>query len=663
MITMVLTNQNAYDILGLLPGADINTIATKYKQLAIQWHPEKHKYTTESEQKFKQVTLAFKRLTSSEFSQDINMTECLSIFQQIVFNRSATNGTKYNYSDSSENSDDDDDDDSDYSDDELPQNKDLSRKHSENGLKELTEEEREKRKAEKRRAKKKRQRERKRLEKELKSNISHKNKHDKKGLLLQEKSSKPGDSSSEDETLFDPNSAFFTKVVSKKKKIAISGDQTQPGKKEKSQDKKSDDEVEEFVDPKVLRSRQLAIRGNEMAQVDEYTAAIQLFTEAISLDPSDFRFFGNRSYCFDRTEQFDKALRDAEKAIKLDKDWPKGYFRRGRALAGLKRFGEAEKSFMQVLKLDKSCEDAVAELLRVRTHQLMDMGFSKSQSEAAIKKHGSVQAALDSLLAGVGDNTLYISDDEDEGFNVHRPAPIPPPTTNPADVKMDPTNPEGLTALWVGNVLPSVTEKRLNQLFSKFGQVTSVRPLPEKFCAFINFKTKEAAGRAMHQLQGTEVDGQKLLIKFPDNPLTNGTGNITIRKNVTNVATVATKQGVRNTPKQSGPVNGDECYFWRTTGCTFGSDCKWQHYPKSVFLSFHEIYTAVNHHKKKKGKCTIICLEKSFFFLYYKILSNINYFNIMFVYFICCIKKYIYIVITKKYKDTQREKLRFTGFF
>jgi len=30
------------------------------------------------------------------------------------------------------------------------------------------------------------------------------------------------------------------------------------------------------------------------------------------------------------------------------------------------------------------------------------MGFTRPQSEAAIKRYGTVQAALDSLLAGVG---------------------------------------------------------------------------------------------------------------------------------------------------------------------------------------------------------------------------------------------------------------------
>ena len=127
-----------------------------------------------------------------------------------------------------------------------------------------------------------------------------------------------------------------------------------------------------------------------MANLGNYQAAIDLFTQAINLDAKDFRFvcllvcllaclfacsltclcvcffapkhirveksillaleksshfsfvlflcrfFGNRSYCYDRMGQYEKALQDADVAISLAPDWPKGYFRRGRALAGLK---------------------------------------------------------------------------------------------------------------------------------------------------------------------------------------------------------------------------------------------------------------------------------------------------------------------------------------
>lgn len=41
----------------------------------------------------------------------------------------------------------------------------------------------------------------------------------------------------------------------------------------------------------------------------------------------------------------------------------------------------------------------------------------------------------------------------------------------------------------------------LTSVFIRYGSVTSVRTLPEKFCAFVNFKTKEAAGKAMQCLQ------------------------------------------------------------------------------------------------------------------------------------------------------------------
>lgn len=37
--------------------------------------------------------------------------------------------------------------------------------------------------------------------------------------------------------------------------------------------------------------------------------------------------------------------------------------------------------------------------------------------------------------------------------------------------------------------------------FCRYGHVSSVRCLPEKYCAFVNFKSKEAAGKAMNALQ------------------------------------------------------------------------------------------------------------------------------------------------------------------
>ena len=65
-------------------------------------------------------------------------------------------------------------------------------------------------------------------------------------------------------------------------------------------------------------------------------------------------------------------------------------------------YPDAEQAFMQVLKLDKNCEDAMHELIRVRTCQLTEMGFTPEQASRALQQFGSVQLALDSLLAGFG---------------------------------------------------------------------------------------------------------------------------------------------------------------------------------------------------------------------------------------------------------------------
>ncbi|XP_056004888.1 uncharacterized protein LOC125657853 isoform X2 [Ostrea edulis] len=621
---MGFSRSEAYDILELPIGADLDSVRTSYKRLALKWHPEKHSQSPYSMKKFQEISKAYKKLMEDD-SEDMTLERMMQLFKEVFFSQ---NLNTYNGSGDESSSDDYEDEDDIDSDEEQYSNlypdrfriKDTkkSKAGSESHFKRLTvdeinrnaeelitEEEKEKRRLEKRKAKKKRRREKKKLEKQKEQTKVEVNGQTKTKDTINtdiqigykvKREKKHCNSSSSDDAVsgFDPNSAFFTKVINKKKKATTGSDST--GKRARS--KHGSDDESEDLDPVVLRSRQLAIKGNEMAQLGHYIAAIELFSEAIKLDPNDFRFFGNRSYCFDRENQYDRALKDAEKAILLQKDWPKGYFRKGRALAGLRMFSEAEDAFTQVLKLDKNCDDAVQELLRVRIRQITEMGFSRSQAEEAIKKHSTVQAALDSLLAGVAENALggevYVSDDE-LGFMTPS---SPKSQTQNTDSKMDPRNPEGLTALWVGNVLPDkVDDKKLLKIFSRYGPVTSVRTLPEKFCAFVNFKTKEAAGKAMQCLQGAECGGQKLLIKFPDNPIVNS-GTLTIRKTVSTpqqrqtyvgkavVAQYQNSTTMNNTsetmdPKNTGPVNGDECYFWRTTGCSFGDKCRNKHLPSS----------------------------------------------------------------------------------
>ena len=97
-----------------------------------------------------------------------------------------------------------------------------------------------------------------------------------------------------------------------------------------------DDQLDQNMLSIKLKVKSLAIKGNELAKQSEFEKAIEKFTEAIKYDYSDHRLFGNRSYCYDKIGMYPEALNDAEKAIFLEPMWPKGYFRKGRALFGLR---------------------------------------------------------------------------------------------------------------------------------------------------------------------------------------------------------------------------------------------------------------------------------------------------------------------------------------
>jgi curved DNA-binding protein CbpA len=258
------------------------------------------------------------------------------------------------------------------------------------------------------------------------------------------------------------------------------------------------DQQNENSHPLLLKSQQIASRGNELARLHHYNAAVDLFTEAIRLYRDDHRYYANRSFCYDHLQQYDRALKDAVTCIKLSPTWAKGYFRKGRALIGLLQFSDAEIAFQEVLKLDKQCVDAEHELVRIRVQQLVDMGFSNKQSEVAIKKHGNVQQALDSLLSG--QITLVQSDRTTPQANGAGPNAVT----------------DQMSTLWIGNLNTSkVTKEDLSNLFSQYGGVMSVRILLERRCGFVTFDSPATAATAKDTLNGHPLGGKKLVLRYP----------------------------------------------------------------------------------------------------------------------------------------------------
>ncbi|XP_029927179.1 stress-induced-phosphoprotein 1 isoform X2 [Myripristis murdjan] len=319
---------------------------------------------------------------------------------------------------------------------------------------------------------------------------------------------------SEEEPEWDVSSAFFANAASHIKP---------KGSNRKSKENKENEARRETngSDTVTKKSASLTEKGIKLVQEGQYSQAVSMFTEAIKCDPKDYRFFGNRSYCYSCLEQYPQALADAERSIQLAPDWPKGHFRKGSALMGMKRYSEAEKAMEQVLKLDKDCEEAVNDLFNCKVLQLMELGFDEVQSVSLLEKFSTVQAVLNSYpevaRAGSQDSSM-----------------------------MQPG----------------------------YGEIDSIRVLHERFCAFVNFKNANMAALAMEKLNGYSIENTRLVVRYPDRR-TQRALPIPLKT----CLPVTQQAGAAAGPRRRGPVNGDECYFWRTTGCHFGDKCRYKHIP------------------------------------------------------------------------------------
>lgn len=96
----------------------------------------------------------------------------------------------------------------------------------------------------------------------------------------------------------------------------------------------------------------LKAQGNKAFQAGQFEEAIQHFTAAIDLDPSNHVLYSNRSASHASLSQYDEALTDAEQVVALKPDWGKGYSRLGAAHHGLQNLKEAVGAYEKGLTHD-----------------------------------------------------------------------------------------------------------------------------------------------------------------------------------------------------------------------------------------------------------------------------------------------------------------------
>ena len=121
-------------------------------------------------------------------------------------------------------------------------------------------------------------------------------------------------------------------------------------------------------------------QGNTRFRQKDWEGAIKHYSVAISMSGNRPLWeshevlaeelsvcLANRSAAYAAVNAYIEALCDADAAIKIRRDWSKGHFRKGQALAGLRRYGEARAAYTLGLQIDpgnQEFERAIAELPR-----------------------------------------------------------------------------------------------------------------------------------------------------------------------------------------------------------------------------------------------------------------------------------------------------------
>lgn len=109
---------------------------------------------------------------------------------------------------------------------------------------------------------------------------------------------------------------------------------------------------------------QLKQQGNDCVKAGNYSEGVIHYTHAIQQDKTNHLLYSNRSLAFLKLDQYYYALEDAKEAIKLQPNWPKGFFRKGEVEFKVGQYTASLISYGQAYLLDPTNQDVKAAIER-----------------------------------------------------------------------------------------------------------------------------------------------------------------------------------------------------------------------------------------------------------------------------------------------------------
>jgi serine/threonine-protein phosphatase 5 len=129
-------------------------------------------------------------------------------------------------------------------------------------------------------------------------------------------------------------------------------------------------------------------QGNKAFAAHDWEGAIDLYTKAIELNPQDPTFYSNRAQANIKSEAYGYAIADATKAIEIDPNFVKAYYRRAVAYTAILKSRDALRDFKTVVRKAPNDKDAKLKLAecekivkRVEFFRAIEIGDEPSAAE------------------------------------------------------------------------------------------------------------------------------------------------------------------------------------------------------------------------------------------------------------------------------------------